>query len=322
MHAINLHISRHLAHNFLDIRQYACKISVQSDEKSDCVSDAQVLCGIALTDPLLTIRLSDQLYIENDGKLYVYQSDDISASKSEREIIEGPVISGYDETAFHAAFIIKDSLIEYEVNVHMDLALVDNNWKVSGYQESFDSTESGIPNNELAMDILEDLRQLDSLRVGVELNNIEKEITSTIVDDNGYEYVYYKVSDEYENENFKNSVEDIKSWVDNKVTGEAYENLFKSIYAETESGKPAMFREFEDGLYYLFGLREAPFRWFGDPQIKNAQNGSFDIVVCCYAAEESNMVKDLIVHVEKEGYGWKISKCEYDESSLRVFTEE
>ena len=48
LHVINLHISRHFAQKFLDIRQYAFKISIQSDEKSDCVSDAQSLCGIAL----------------------------------------------------------------------------------------------------------------------------------------------------------------------------------------------------------------------------------------------------------------------------------
>ncbi len=45
---IYLHIFRHLAHKFFDIRQYACKISAQSAEKSDCVSAPQSLCGVAL----------------------------------------------------------------------------------------------------------------------------------------------------------------------------------------------------------------------------------------------------------------------------------
>jgi hypothetical protein len=45
-----LHIFRHLAQKYLDIRQYACGISIQSDEKSDSASSAQALCGIALTD--------------------------------------------------------------------------------------------------------------------------------------------------------------------------------------------------------------------------------------------------------------------------------
>ena len=49
LYVINLYLFRHLAQKFLDIRQYAYKISVQSDEKSDCVSAAQSLCGVALS---------------------------------------------------------------------------------------------------------------------------------------------------------------------------------------------------------------------------------------------------------------------------------
>ena len=43
-----MHIFRHLAQKFLDIRQYAGGISIQSDEKSVGASPAQALCGIAL----------------------------------------------------------------------------------------------------------------------------------------------------------------------------------------------------------------------------------------------------------------------------------
>jgi hypothetical protein len=46
---ICLHIFRHLAQKFLDIRKYACEISIQSDEKSVGASSAQSLCGVALT---------------------------------------------------------------------------------------------------------------------------------------------------------------------------------------------------------------------------------------------------------------------------------
>ena len=48
LHAICLHIFRHLVQKFLDRRQPACKISIQSDEKSDGASCAQALCGVAL----------------------------------------------------------------------------------------------------------------------------------------------------------------------------------------------------------------------------------------------------------------------------------
>ena len=47
LHVINLQIFRHITHNFLTIRQYAFKNSMQSDEKYICVSAAQALCGIA-----------------------------------------------------------------------------------------------------------------------------------------------------------------------------------------------------------------------------------------------------------------------------------
>ena len=48
LYRIRLHIFRHLAQKFLDIRQYACGISIQSDEKSVGASPAQALFGIAL----------------------------------------------------------------------------------------------------------------------------------------------------------------------------------------------------------------------------------------------------------------------------------
>lgn len=296
------------------------------DSRFETMDEFKTFIGEYITDPILTLRLSDELFIENNGKLYVYQSDNYP--ERDVEFINDPVISGYDGTTFYAAATVDDGSSFGNMDLNVQFAFVDGKWKVSGFEvgdsnNGNDSdTEAEVPNVELAIDILEDFTLLDNFRVGMAVINIEKEITNTIVDGNGYECVYYKVSDDYANENFKNSVEDIKRWVDSVVTGEAYEKLFKSIYAKTESGKPAMFKEIDGELYYLFGLREAPFRWFGEPQIKNVQNGSFDIVVCCHAAEESNMVKDLIVHVEKDGYGWKISKCEYDESSLRVFTED
>ena len=56
LYVINLYIFRYLAQNFLVIRQYACKISVQSDEKSDCVSAAQSLCCVALKIQNSTIQ--------------------------------------------------------------------------------------------------------------------------------------------------------------------------------------------------------------------------------------------------------------------------
>ena len=50
LHIICLQIFRYLAQNLFDIRQYACIDFVQSNEKSDFASDAQSLCGIALSN--------------------------------------------------------------------------------------------------------------------------------------------------------------------------------------------------------------------------------------------------------------------------------
>ena len=47
LHAICLPIFRHIAQKSLDIRQYACGISVQSVEKSNSASYAQALYGVA-----------------------------------------------------------------------------------------------------------------------------------------------------------------------------------------------------------------------------------------------------------------------------------
>ncbi|MBO5319226.1 MAG: hypothetical protein J6B01_05395 [Ruminococcus sp.] len=49
LYVICLHIFRHITQNRLAIRQYACVAFVQSDEKSDCASAAQSLCGVAFT---------------------------------------------------------------------------------------------------------------------------------------------------------------------------------------------------------------------------------------------------------------------------------
>ena len=76
-----LHLFRHIAQKFLDIRQYACKISVQSDEKSDCVIRTQSLCGIALKYrttrynglPCLCHHLkkrSGRFYLPNDVQIH------------------------------------------------------------------------------------------------------------------------------------------------------------------------------------------------------------------------------------------------------------
>ncbi len=304
---------------------YYCRVS---DTRFSCIDDVKALMTEYLTDPILTDHMSSvfdtagspSVYIERDGKLYLLYGDTTVGRTI--NISSRPVVSGYDGTTFYAdATADMDGSI---YNVKAQFAFVDGKWKVSGFEvvdsnNGTDSeTETELPNADLAIDILEDLRVLDGLRAGGGAE-VEEDISETIVTGEGFEYVYYKVSDDFASENFKNSIEDIKSWVDRVVTGEAYES-FKYIYTDNEQGYLAMFKEIDGELYYLYGCSETIFRWFGEPQIKNVQNGSFDILVKCYCNDD--MIQNLTVNVVKNGYGWKINKCVLDESTLRPATEE
>ncbi|MBR3760241.1 MAG: hypothetical protein IKK47_04535 [Ruminococcus sp.] len=294
------------------------------DSRFESIDDIKALTADYLTDPLITDRFADifgisPLFIEKDGKLYTSQSMYLPATV---EFISDPVITGYDGTTFYATATVDTGRGTYGdvCTLRYQFAFVDGKWKVSGFEvvdsnNGTDSeTETELPNADLAIDILEDLRVLDGLRAGSGVE-VENDISKTIVTDEGFEYVYYKVSDDFASENFKNSIEDIKSWVDNVATGEARE-YYKWICDEEN----AMFREFDGELYYLYGCSETIFRWFGEPKIKNVQNGSFDILVKCYCNDD--MIQNLTVNVVKNGYGWKINKCVLDESTLRPATEE
>ncbi len=289
------------------------------DSRFESIDDIKALAADYLTDPLITDRFADifgisPLFIEKDGKLYTSQSMYLPATV---EFISDPAITGYDGTTFYATATVDTGRgTEGDVcTLCYQFAFVDGKWKVCGldvvdsYNGTDSETEAGLPNADLAIDILEDLRVLDHLGAGSGVE-VENDISKTIVTDEGFEYVYYKVSDDFASENFKNSIEDIKSWVDRVVTGEARE-YYKWICDEEN----AMFREFDGDLYYMYGLSETFYRWFGEPQIKNVQNGSFDILVKSYCTD--SMVMDLTVNVVKDGYGWKINKV-VEEEMTRV----
>lgn len=284
------------------------------DSRFESIDDIKALTADYLTDPLITVRFADifgisPLFIEKYGKLYTSQSMYLPATV---EFISDPVITGYDGTTFYATATVDTGRgTDGDVcTLRYQFAFVDGKWKVSGFEvgdsnNGTDSeTEGELPNADLAIDILEDLRVLDHLGAGSGVE-VENDISKTIVTDEGFEYVYYKVSDDFASENFKNAVEDIKSWVDNVATGEARE-YYKWICDEEN----AMFREFDGELYYMYGLTEPIYRWFCEPQIKNVQNGSFDISVKSYCA---TVVVDLTVNVVKDGYGWKINKVVEEE---------
>lgn len=48
LYVIYLQIFRHIAQKLLAIRQYACTVFIQSDKKSDSISDAQDLISASL----------------------------------------------------------------------------------------------------------------------------------------------------------------------------------------------------------------------------------------------------------------------------------
>jgi len=62
-----LNVFRHLAQKIFDRRQPACKISIQSDEKSDGASCAQALCGVALNPNTNDVHMMQQkIFIISD----------------------------------------------------------------------------------------------------------------------------------------------------------------------------------------------------------------------------------------------------------------
>ena len=74
LYVINLHFFRHSAQKLLVIRQYYCVIFMHSDEKSDCVSAAQSLCGVALRRTLIIgATLSEESFAPITAILLTYQ---------------------------------------------------------------------------------------------------------------------------------------------------------------------------------------------------------------------------------------------------------
>ena len=95
-----LHLFRHIAQKFLDIRQYACEISIQSDEKSDGAIRTQSLCGIALK---LSFRFSlggfFRYLLENAFGDFVYRR-----LKNRSRIVDFALLACY---AVRLIFIVK-----------------------------------------------------------------------------------------------------------------------------------------------------------------------------------------------------------------------
>ncbi|MBR6044620.1 MAG: hypothetical protein IKP47_03180, partial [Ruminococcus sp.] len=57
LYIIRLHIFRHITQILLALRQQGGVEFRQSDEKSDCASDAQWLCGVALVFPVSRYKI-------------------------------------------------------------------------------------------------------------------------------------------------------------------------------------------------------------------------------------------------------------------------
>ena len=107
LYVICLHIFRHFTQKSLDRRKPACMIFMQSDEKSDCASDAQSLCSIAF---ILLIAA---------GILSGCSDREKSSASSEKEKVPVSDIKGettIPETSESAA--LKDS--EYKFKVEDD----------------------------------------------------------------------------------------------------------------------------------------------------------------------------------------------------------
>jgi hypothetical protein len=292
-----------------------------TDSRFNDISDVKALIEAQVTDPLLTNRfasvfecgLAPVVFKEKDGKLYYLYVND----QSERNVtLNGdPIISDFNGTNFKAATSVELAGVTKGVNAQF--AYVEGKWKISGFELSDAPGADDVrPNAVLANRLIDDLTVVDKLGAGcgVQVDFNDKKQYSP---GEGVDLTYYKVLDDPEATHFKNNIEDIQSYVECVVTGPALENMYSHIY----TNRPvSMFRVYEDELYYLYGIAQTNYRFFGEPEIRNEQNGSFDIAVNSFT--DDDMVNTFILHVEKVGYSWKINGIELDEASLRAATAE
>jgi len=148
-----------------------------------------------------------------------------------------------------------------------------------------------------AANVLNNLNTIDYIGGGSSVE-VDESVTYTV--DNKYPYT--KVTDSR-----FSSVDEVKKYVTDAVTGSLLEKRYKVIY----EGEPAMFTDNEGSLWFLQGARGCGFTFNSDPVVSDVTDDSFTITV---TFDDMGADSTMVVKAVKEDGLWKASSFKINDN--------
>lgn len=148
-----------------------------------------------------------------------------------------------------------------------------------------------------AANVLNNLNTIDYIGGGSSVE-VDESVTYTV--DNKYPYT--KVTDSR-----FSSVDEVKKYVTDAVTGSLLEKRYKVIY----EGEPAMFTDNEGSLWFLQGARGCGFTFNSDPVVSDVTDDSFTITV---TFDDMGADSTMAVKAVKEDGLWKASSFKINDN--------
>lgn len=148
-----------------------------------------------------------------------------------------------------------------------------------------------------AANVLNNLNTIDYIGGGSSVE-VDESVTYTV--DNKYPYT--KVTDSR-----FSSVDEVKKYVTDAVTGSLLEKRYKVIY----EGEPAMFTDHEGSLWFLQGARGCGFTFNSDPVVSDVTDDSFTITV---TFDDMGTDSTMAVKAVKEDGLWKASSFKINDN--------
>ena len=148
-----------------------------------------------------------------------------------------------------------------------------------------------------AANVLNNLNTIDYIGGGSSVE-VDESVTYTV--DNKYPYT--KVTDSR-----FSSVDEVKKYVTDAVTGSLLEKRYKVIY----EGDPAMFTDHEGSLWFLQGARGCGFTFNSDPVVSDVTDDSFTITV---TFDDMGTDSTMAVKAVKEDGLWKASSFKINDN--------
>lgn len=141
-----------------------------------------------------------------------------------------------------------------------------------------------------AAKVLNNLNAVDYIGGG---SSVEVDESTVLNVDNKYPYT--KVTDPR-----FSSVEEVKKYITDAVSGSLLESRYKVIY----EGDPAMFTDSDGSLWFLQGARGCGFTFTGEPVVSDVTEDSFTITV---KFDDSGAESTMVVKAVNENGLWKAS---------------